>query len=155
VNVVKGDKKLRGENSLGERRINLSYREWNRYQEIFCLNYIPGLNALKFEGGCSAGGCVGRSCSSYILHSGCICGGDLVADMELFCLTNVFFLLGRVISFFLKKKGKKSASSLHLPFWHVFLPDLPFFLRAAPQKWLLAERLARANPPANGTGSHG
>lgn len=128
VDGVEVDKKLRGENSLGERRINLSYWEWNRYQEIiFCLNCIPSLNAFKFGGGFSGEGCEGRSCSSCILNSGCICGEDSVADTELFCLSNVFFLLGRVINLLGKKKRKRpeKASSLHLHFWQLFLPDLP------------------------------
>lgn len=53
MNGVEGDKKLRGENSLGERRINLPYLEWNRYQIIFDLTCIPSLDSFKFEGGCS------------------------------------------------------------------------------------------------------
>lgn len=85
MNGVEGDKKLRGENSLGGRRISLSYWEWNRYQEIiFGLTCIPSLSSFKFKGGCSQGGCVGRSYSSCILHSGYICSGDVVASTELF-----------------------------------------------------------------------
>lgn len=100
VDGVESDKKLRGENSLGERRINLSYWKWNRYQEIiFGLNCIASLNSFKSGGGCSGGGCVGRSCSSCVSHSGCICSRDSVADMELFWLSKIFLLLGKVIVF--------------------------------------------------------
>lgn len=151
VDGVEVDKKLRGENSLGERRINLSYWEWNRYQEIiFCLNCIPSLNAFKSGGGFSGEGCEGRSCSSCILNSGCICGEDSVADTELFCLSNVFFLLGRVINLLGKKrkKGQKKPPPCTSISGSFFFLICPVFLWAIPQEQLPAEQLVRANPPA-------
>lgn len=144
VDGVESDKKLRGENSLGERRINLSYWKWNRYQEIiFGLNCIASLNSFKSGGGCSGGGCVGRSCSSCVSHSGCICSRDSVAGMELFWLSKIFLLLGRVIIF-------KKAFSLHLHFWQLFLPELLCLSLGCS-----SEAFSGVNPPANSTSDRG
>lgn len=60
---------------------------------------------------------MGRSCSSFILHSGCICRGDSVAGTELFFLSNVV-VLGKAI--YLKVKEKKKSLLSAPPFLSAF-----------------------------------